>query len=217
MELLERTRGQDHSDVLVMPGPTPIPRAAALSWGSPIHGGGSSLRMCSCRSAWPAGRNVLAAAARAGHAWHPSHPLGIPLSPLHPSHCNHAGDAAGMGSALSTLCGFGHRLLGVHLPPLLPVLGVHPAPLSPCSPSSPSPQPDSQHLPVPRARSGPLGGPRPTLPSPPAPGVQECLPGKPCRARVAWELGNLIPGNGGRGQGTFPGCSWSLAPFVSLL
>lgn len=84
----------------------------------------------------------------------------------------------------------------------LPALGARPAPPpSAASPSSPSPQPDSQHLPVPGAGSGPLGGPLPTLPSPPAPGVQECLPGKPCRARVAWELGNLIPGNGGRAEG----------------
>lgn len=204
MELLDRTWGQDHSDMVVMPGTTLIPTAVPLFWGSLIHGGGSSLRTCFYHSTSPAGRNVLAAApCCAGHAWHPSHP-------------GHAGDATGMGTALSTLHGFGDRLLGCVSHSQLWGHVLHPPP-SAASPSSPSPQPDSQHLPVPGAGSGPLGGPLPTLPSPPAPGVQECLPGKPCRARVAWELGNLIPGNGGRGQGTFPGCSWSPAPFVSLL
>lgn len=148
-----------------------------------------------------AGRDSLPRWPRVGPAWHPSHP-------------GHAGNAACVGTALSTRSvGLGtgcqgaspsllQRCFGGASPSLLPAMlwGCIPHLVpSDASPSSLSSLPDADHLPAPGEGSGPLGGP---LPLPPAPrGAGMPAPGKPCRARVAWELGNLIPGNGAEGRG----------------
>lgn len=102
MELLERTWCQDHSGVVVMPGTTLIPTAAALSWGSPHPLGWiqpQDVFLSLCPASWQecAGSISLLCwpcLASLPPPWHPCHP-------------GHAGDATGMGTGLCTLRGFG--------------------------------------------------------------------------------------------------------------
>lgn len=83
MELLGRTWCQGHSGVVVVPGTTLMPTAAALSWGFPHPWGWIQpqdvfLPLCPASRQECAGSSSLCA----GHAWHPSHtPLGIPHTP----------------------------------------------------------------------------------------------------------------------------------------
>lgn len=87
MELLERTWGQDHSHVVVMPGTILIPTTTALSWGSPhprrwIQPQDVFLSLCpasrqecagsSSQPCWPCLASLMA-------PWHPSQP---PLASL---------------------------------------------------------------------------------------------------------------------------------------
>lgn len=200
----------------------PHPMAAALVWGSHhLHPQRHPWRIQTLGAflpplTLPAGRNVLAATpCLAGPAWRSSLP-------------GHAGNAAGVGTALgiplwgwgpavraqpppcsqrrfgSTSCtslpamlwGCIPLLLGMlHLQPLVPWLSLTTCPLP--------------------GQAGPPRRPPPLAPSPAG-----------CRNACAWKAvpgsgclgtGKLDPWERGRGQGTFPGCSWSPDPFVSRL
>lgn len=90
--------------------------------------------------------------------------------------------------------------------------GAHPAPpklLPGMHPAAATSLPKPPQTTCPR----PLGGPPPFAPSPA--GRRNACAWKSCAgARVAWELGNLILGNGAEGRGHSLR-SWSPAPFVS--